>query len=353
VGFLRRQKRPCYTGRMPPPLSLASTLSDAALVARVRTLAEHERHVTADLIASLAELDARRLYLGAGCSSLFTYCTEVLHLSEQAAYGRVGAARAARRFPLILARLAEGAITLTTVCLLAPVLTDDNHERLLETARHKSKREVELIVADVRPQPAVPSAIRRLPRPASGECVPRPGAAGADVRLPAIAGEGGDVSLTLEVPSPPVSPVAALPPPPPAIIRPLAPERYRVQFTMSREMHDTFRRVQELMRHQLPDGDPAIIFDRALTLLRDHLERQKCAAAATPHDERVRATPSCAGRGATSGVGARRGTLRVCRHEWPVPGTRLPGVPPRSAVCRRRRDHSWESSVAMSRPQCL
>jgi hypothetical protein len=50
-----------------PPLSLAGTLSDAALLARVSTLAERERHITADLIASLAELDTRRLYLGAGC----------------------------------------------------------------------------------------------------------------------------------------------------------------------------------------------------------------------------------------------------------------------------------------------
>ena len=36
-------------------------------------------------------MDARRLYLAEGCSSLFTYCTEILHLSEHAAYGRIEA----------------------------------------------------------------------------------------------------------------------------------------------------------------------------------------------------------------------------------------------------------------------
>jgi 5-methylcytosine-specific restriction endonuclease McrA len=296
AGFLRRQKWPCYTGGMTPSLSLAATLSDAALLARVKTLAEQERLVTADLIASLAELDARRLYLGAGCSSLFTYCTEVLHLSEHAAYGRIEAARASQRFPLILGHLAEGAITLTTVCLLAPLLTDDNHQRLLEAARHKRKREVELLVVETRPQPAVPSAIRRLPRSARDESVPPTRAAGSEVGLPGIAGESGDAPLTLDVPSPPAPQVAALPPPRPAIVQPLAPERYRVQFTMSREMHDTFRRVQELMRHRVPDGDPAVIFDRALTLLRDHLERQKCAAAAKPRDDREQ--PNATGRSA-------------------------------------------------------
>ena len=66
------------------------------------------------------ELDVRRLYLGEGCSSLFTYCTQVLHLSEHAAYGRIEAARAARRFPVILELLTDGVVTLTAVTLLAP-----------------------------------------------------------------------------------------------------------------------------------------------------------------------------------------------------------------------------------------
>jgi hypothetical protein len=78
------------------------------------------------LIAHLAELDERRLYLGEGCSSLFTYCTQVLHLSEDAAYRRIEAARAGRRFPIVLERLEDGTITLSTVCVLAPHLTVDN-----------------------------------------------------------------------------------------------------------------------------------------------------------------------------------------------------------------------------------
>ena len=139
-------------------------LSDAALVAEVTRLAGQERHATAALIASLAEFDARRLYLPAGCSSLFTYCTQVLHLSEHAAYRRIEAARAARRFPVILERLADGSITLTTVCLLGPLLTAENCDRVLEAAQHKSKRDVERLVARLRPQPAVPSSVRKLPQ---------------------------------------------------------------------------------------------------------------------------------------------------------------------------------------------
>ena len=60
-------------------------LTDDEVIAEVRRLVTCEREATARLIAVLAELDERRLYLAAGCSSLFTYCTQVLHLSEHAA----------------------------------------------------------------------------------------------------------------------------------------------------------------------------------------------------------------------------------------------------------------------------
>jgi hypothetical protein len=123
-------------------LSTFSALSDEDRLVHVTRLAADERAATARLIASLAELDARRLYLAQGCSSLFAYCTQVLHLSEHAAYGRIEAARAARRFPIVLDRLAGGSLTLTAVCVLAPFLTPDDFREVLDAAEYKSKRDV-------------------------------------------------------------------------------------------------------------------------------------------------------------------------------------------------------------------
>ena len=100
------------------------TLSDDQLLVEAKRLVGAERRATAALLESLMELDARRLYLREGCSSLFTYCTQVLHLAEGAAYNRIEAARAARKYPLVLEALATGAITLTTARLLAPHLTE-------------------------------------------------------------------------------------------------------------------------------------------------------------------------------------------------------------------------------------
>ena len=72
--------------RMTKPV-LVAQLSDRELIEEVKVAAGRERGATVRLVALLAELDARRLYLGEGCSSLFTYCTQVLRLSEHAAYG--------------------------------------------------------------------------------------------------------------------------------------------------------------------------------------------------------------------------------------------------------------------------
>ena len=105
-----------------------ATMSDRDLLDATARVVRDERRSTADLLALLGELDSRRLYLGEGCSSLFTYCTQVLHLSEHAAYHRIEAARAARQFPIIVGLVADGSVTLTTVALLRPHLTAENHE---------------------------------------------------------------------------------------------------------------------------------------------------------------------------------------------------------------------------------
>jgi hypothetical protein len=103
-----------------------TTLTDDMLITEIKRLAADERHATKTLVRTLAEVDARRLYLRESCPSLFAYCTQVLHLDEGAAYNRIQAARAARRFPAILDALEAGNVTLTSVRLLAPHLTDDN-----------------------------------------------------------------------------------------------------------------------------------------------------------------------------------------------------------------------------------
>src|SRR5918995_2415968 len=148
---------------MTSPSTCPSDLSDRDLLAQIERAAACERQATAHLIALLMEVDARTLYAGQGYSSLFTYCVQRLHLSEHAAYLRIEAARSTRRFPIILDRLSDGSLHLTAVSLLGPHLTVANHVELLDAATHKSKRDVEQLIARLRPQPDVPASIRKLP----------------------------------------------------------------------------------------------------------------------------------------------------------------------------------------------
>src|SRR6266852_4835135 len=105
-------------------LTIATGLSDRDLLAQLHVLAGREREACADLVAHLAALDSRpSLYAAQGYGSLFTYCTQALRLSEDAACNRIEAARACRRFPVILELLASGSLSLTSVRLLARHLT--------------------------------------------------------------------------------------------------------------------------------------------------------------------------------------------------------------------------------------
>jgi 5-methylcytosine-specific restriction endonuclease McrA len=262
-----------YRDMMTITPSALSDLSDTELVARLQAATRAERQATAHLISLLMELDTRRLYLGEGFSSLFTYCTQALHLSEHAAYNRIEAARAARRFPIILEFIGEDAVTLTAIRLLAPHLTPHNHRDVLTQARRKSKREIEQLVAALHPQPDVPATIRKLPTPTT---------VGMPAATPADTTSSANKEATMVVLLPRNMRAAAA-----VELKPLAPERYKIQFTIGREGYEKFRRAQDLLRHVVPNGDPAIVFERALTWLVAELERRKTATAARPRAARA------------------------------------------------------------------
>lgn len=255
-------------------LTALAGYSDDDLIAATRKAAADERHATVALIALLAELDARRLYLGQGCSSLFAYLTTVLHLSEHAAYHRIEAARAARQFPVILDHLAAGELTLTTVGLLRPHLTADNHIGVLAEARHRSKRDVERLIATLAPQPTVAPLVRRLP-------VVKP----LSVGTPAITQATAVPARHAPAPAEPAAAQSHAQNRP----SPGSDDAYLLRVTISGDTHSKLQRARNLLRHAIPSGDPAAILDRALTLLVAQLERTKFASTARPRPRRTHA----------------------------------------------------------------
>jgi hypothetical protein len=297
-------------------LALASALSDHDLLARVGVFAGKEREASAELVAHLAALEVRpALYAAEGHGSLFTYCTKVLRLSEDATCNRIQVARLCRRFPVILDRLASGALSLTTVRMLGPCLTPENHEAVLSRASGRSRREIEALVAELAPRPDVRSSIRKLPT-ATATLPPMP--APAPTSAPTSISASTPIPASIPKAAPIATPVVASAEPAPSLIAPplisppptqptrrpiienTSPERYRVQFTIGKKSHDELRRLQDLLRREIPTGDPGAIVERALSLLLEKVEKAKFAATTKPRrPRRIRPGTDKVGRSAS------------------------------------------------------
>ena len=146
-------------------LKWLSALSDDELLVRLSDALKESRCGEAMLVAHIAEVDARRLFSREAAPSMFRFCLDVLHLSEAQAYRRITAARLSRRFPALLTMLEDGRLHLCGIAVIAKHLTEANCEEVLARATHKSKRELEELVAELAPKPDVPPTIRKKPQP--------------------------------------------------------------------------------------------------------------------------------------------------------------------------------------------
>src|SRR5438876_1481358 len=92
-----------------------SHLTDQSLLQALASLVTQDHVTTAALLAHIAEVDERKLYLPAACPSMYSYCLQELHMSEDTALKRLRVARTARKFPAIFAAVADGRLNLSAV----------------------------------------------------------------------------------------------------------------------------------------------------------------------------------------------------------------------------------------------
>jgi hypothetical protein len=281
--------------------SLAN-LSERQLLTRLGDLVRQDQRHTAQLLAAIAEIDERKLWAKHACPSMFAFCVERFHMSESMTAKRIWAARTARRFPVILQMVARGELHLSAIVRLAKHLTEDNHRGLLTRAKHKSSREIDLLVAELAPRPDVPSRIRALPRatgsvagsqPASADAYTSRGPGQAEGSCsPAALGssnasngsDGFNASCGANAFDPPTAPTTPNSPRPRSLVVPLAPRRYKIEITVDQQTHDKLRMLEDLLGHQRAAADPAIIVSRAIDRLLDETLKKK--AAVTDHARR-------------------------------------------------------------------
>ena len=293
------ERRPLPTDESQPSPTRGSrplaAVSDDDLLRRLSEILAQSRRVETDLLAHIAEVDERRLYAREAFPSMFAYCTGALHLSESEAYRRIAVARASREHPVLLAMLGDGRLHLSGIVQLAPYLTPGNRDTLLRRATHRSKRQIEELIAELAPREDVPALMRRLPD--------RRGAVGAApaATAPTLSGMGRTVTPSM-APTPnamaddPSLPAPVAPSSPRPVVQPLAPGRYKVQFTADARLHEKIERLQALLRTQVPDGDLGTIIEMAVTEKLERLEARRFATTSRPRTDLSTADTSPASR---------------------------------------------------------
>jgi len=239
-------------------------LSDESLRRALSTAAANENEATAELLAHIAEFDERKLYLPQAHESMLAYCVGELHLSEEAAKKRLWVARAGRGCPGVFEALASGRVHLAGLVVLARHLSPQNAPELLAAAEHKSREEIERLLAERFPKLDVPAQVTLIPGTPMA-CV--------DEGSPGNVGNAVSQALT-DAETPPARSSDR--------VTPLSTESYAVQFTRSREADERFRYAQTLLGSRVKSSDLAEVYGRAIEALVERLEKARFGACANP-----------------------------------------------------------------------
>lgn len=232
-----------------------SKLKDKELLEKFEFFSKQEKEMTAQVVAHLAEIDKRKLYLDEGYSSLFTYVTQKYRYSESAAYRRIQAARLSQRFPDIIPLIKKGELNLMTLSLIAPHLKEENKEKIFPQVFKKSTRAVEYFISSfsqkqdqkqemmrdkIRILSPMTSEIRKMDMPEKSK----------DLDLfskenPAQTAQ----NFTTSAGSNPIE------------------RRVKIEFCAKESLAKKIERAKEVLRHKYPQGKLEDIFEEAMELL--------------------------------------------------------------------------------------
>ncbi len=221
----------------------------------------------------LAEFDERRLYEGAGYTSMRQYCIEKSRMSEPIACNYIRVARAGRAFPAIFPALAEGRLHMCGVILLASSLTPQSADELLAAAAWKSKLEIDRMLKDR----AAPVAKPVLPLSTAAAEPARPPSEPVDTKV--------EVQLFPGTPVPSTTPILTQVKEPPSLrgrVTPLSHGYSELTATLDDEATRALEDVRALLGHSLPSGSIPLVIKRALVLLARELRRKKFAQVDKP-----------------------------------------------------------------------
>jgi hypothetical protein len=202
---------------------------------------------------------------------MHVFCVKELGFSDGAAYNRIGVARAARRWHAVLDALRTGAVHLSGLRVLVPHFRDDNHQALLAEAAGKSKREIEEIAARLSPKSPVPDRVSNIPAPRAVSLFESPAQSATSRDSDAVSTVVPLRTTRREERRP--------------VVAPLSDDIFKIQFTAPRTLRDKLREAQDLLRHRVPGGELAAVFEKALDALILNLKKERFAVGRKPRSD--------------------------------------------------------------------
>ena len=132
-------------------------------------LAAQYRRLEFELMEAISEVDRQGVYKELGYTSLFSYCTKALGLSESCAYAFISVERKARQVPELQKAIKEGDLSISQGKRILAVLPTDqtpesakSAQQWINRARDLTQRQIEREIATVNPKEAVKESMRYI-----------------------------------------------------------------------------------------------------------------------------------------------------------------------------------------------
>jgi hypothetical protein len=118
-------------------------------------IATSYRRAESELISILQKIDECRGFREMGYKSLFDYSTQALKLSESVTFNLIAIARKSKEVPKLQEMIQDQTVSISNARMITPVLNLENQEKWLSAAASLSKRQLEKEIAKAHPEAQV------------------------------------------------------------------------------------------------------------------------------------------------------------------------------------------------------
>ena len=130
-------------------------MKHTALHQKAKLIANRYKQCEQELVAIISQVDSNKSFYKLGYSSLFSYMTQALGLTESVACNISAVVRKAYQVPKLQEKVLSGEISLSKARKLTPVITKENQDQWLKVAETKTQKQIEREVALAHPKAAI------------------------------------------------------------------------------------------------------------------------------------------------------------------------------------------------------